>query len=284
MAKLKNQNQNLNLKTSNLLERFIALVFLLILLPIFALLYLLVRITSKGPFIFKQKRLGKDKKPFFIYKIRTMVENAQSLKAKLRHLNEADGPVFKIANDPRYTKFGRFLAGTGLDELPQLYNIIKGEMAFVGPRPLPVEEAKKIPKKYKERFSVLPGITSLWVVKGAYHHNFIQWMEDDLEYVKRKSFCYDFKIILLTLIFVFKLTIVNLLKLIFMKKLTKEELQRLANIFDNAGQVVFGIMVLTPFISKEFDKNKWFLIIFGLLSTFSLWLFSLSLTKKSTQL
>ncbi len=191
----------------------------------------------------------------------------------------------KVIKDPRYTKIlVVFLASVGLDELPQLFNIIKGEMAFVGPRPLPVEEAKKIPKKYEERFSVLPGITSLWVIRGAYHNNFKKWMKDDLEYVKRKSFWYDLKIAFLTLVFILKLIMMSLLKLIFMRKFTKEELLRLANIFDNAGQVVFGIMVLTPLISKEFDKNKWFLIVLGLLSTFSLWLFSLSLTKKSTQL
>ncbi|MFA5770294.1 MAG: sugar transferase [Patescibacteria group bacterium] len=148
---------------------------------------------------FKQKRLGKDKKPFFIYKFRTMVKDAENLKYKIQNLNEADGPVFKINDDPRYTKIGRFLAHSGLDEIPQLINVIKGEMAFVGPRPLPVEEANKVPKKYNKRFSVLPGITSLWVVRGAGHSSFKKWMEDDLEYIKNKSFLYDVKIIIQTI-------------------------------------------------------------------------------------
>jgi len=142
--------------------------------------------------------MGKDKKPFWIYKIRTMVEDAENLKSKIQNLNEADGPAFKIYDDPRYTKVGRFLAHTGLDELPQLINIIKGEMSFIGPRPLPVEEAKKIPKKYQKRFSVLPGIGSLWVVRGTNHSSFDKWMALDLEYIKNKSFFYDLKILLLT--------------------------------------------------------------------------------------
>ena len=168
-------------------------------------MFFLVKLTSKGPFIFKQKRLGKDKKRFFIYKIRTMIENAEDLKSKIYHLNEADGPVFKVHNDPRYTKIGQWLAHTGLDELSQLINIIKGEMSFVGPRPLPVNEANKVPKIYERRFSVLPGLSSLWVVKGTDHSDFNKWMRLDLEYVKNRSFWYDIKIILQTAILILKL-------------------------------------------------------------------------------
>jgi len=149
--------------------------------------------------LFKQKRLGKNKKPFYIYKFRTMVTDAENLKSKIKNLNESDEPTFKIYNDPRYTKIGRLLAHTGLDEIPQLINIIKGEMAFVGPRPLPIDETKKISKKYERRFSILPGITSLWVVKGTDHSSFKKWMEDDLEYINNKSFWYDLKIIILTI-------------------------------------------------------------------------------------
>ncbi len=196
-----------------MIQRLIAFLLLILLSPLLSIFYLLVKFTSDGPFIFKQKRLGKDKKPFFIYKIRTMVVEAERLKSKLSHLNQADGPVFKIYNDPRYTKFGRFLARSGLDELLQLINIIKGEMAFVGPRPLPVDEAKKVPKKYQARFSVLPGITSLWVIRGASHRSFARWMEDDLEYVKNKSFWYDIKIAIITVGIIFKLIVINLFKL-----------------------------------------------------------------------
>ena len=209
---LKLKSQNCLLKINNFFERLLALIILFLSLPLLGLLFFLVKLTSKGPFIFRQKRAGKDKKPFYIFKIRTMVENAESLKPKIYHLNEADGPVFKIREDPRYTKLGKFLAKTGLDELPQLLNIVKGEMAFVGPRPLPIDEAEKIPKKYQKRFSVLPGITSLWVVRGAYHHNFEKWMRDDLEYVEKKNFWLDIKIVFLTTIFIVKLIIGKLLK------------------------------------------------------------------------
>jgi len=136
-----------------------------------------------------------------------MIDSAEDLKSKIYHLNEADGPVFKIHNDPRYTKFGRFLAHSGLDELPQLGNIIKGEMNFVGPRPLPVEEANKVPKIYEGRFSVLPGLSSLWVIKGTDHSSFKKWMELDLEYVKNKNFWYDLKITVKTIWLLMRLVI-----------------------------------------------------------------------------
>lgn len=182
-----------------IINQIFAAFLLFFTLPVWIVFYFLIKTTSKGPFLFKQKRLGKNKKPFIFYKFRTMVEGAENLKSKIQNLNEADGPVFKIHNDPRYTKIGRFLAHTGLDEIPQLINIIKGEIVFIGPRPLPIEEANKVPKKYELRFSVLPGITSLWVIRGADHSSFKKWMEDDLEYIKNKNFFYDLKIIILTL-------------------------------------------------------------------------------------
>jgi lipopolysaccharide/colanic/teichoic acid biosynthesis glycosyltransferase len=184
--------------------RLLAGALLLILLPLLAFFYLLVKLTSKGPFLFKQKRMGKDKKIFIMYKIRTMVDKAESLKSKVSHLNEADGPVFKIRDDPRYTKVGKFISHTGLDELPQLINVIKGEMVFVGPRPLPVEEAEKVPKKYERRFSVKPGITSPWVVEGSHRLTFKEWMELDLEYVKDNSFFYDLDIALRTILLIIR--------------------------------------------------------------------------------
>ena len=193
----------------NFTKKTLALLILIILSPFILLLFLLIRITSQGPFIFKQKRAGKGKKSFFIYKFRTMVENAKYLKLKIDYLNEADGPVFKIRNDPRYTKIGKFLSHTGLDEIPQLINVIKGEMDFVGPRPLPVSEAEKIPKKFEKRFSVLPGVTSPWIINGAHSLNFDQWMKLDLEYADKKSFLYDIQIFLKTIKMVTLLIIKN---------------------------------------------------------------------------
>ena len=133
-----------------------------------------------------------------------MVLGAERLKWQYRHLNEADGPVFKIRNDPRFTNVGKFLARTGLDELPQFINVLKGEMSLVSPRPLPVDEAKKIPKKYHKRFSILPGITSLWVVRGAHGLSFDEWMRLDIDYVKNGSLFVDLKVIVLTGILVMK--------------------------------------------------------------------------------
>lgn len=176
---------------SQYLSRLLAFVLLILLLPLFIIVYIFVRISSKGKFLFRQKRSGKNKKPFLIYKIRTMVFDAEKQKKKIIRLNEVDGPVFKIYNDPRYTRIGKFLSHTGLDELPQLVNIIRGEMDFVGPRPLPIKEAETIPAKYKKRFDVMPGITSPWVLKGAHKLNFNQWMESDLDYIKNKSLWYD---------------------------------------------------------------------------------------------
>lgn len=191
---------------------FVALLLLISTLPLWTLFYLLVKLTSKGPFIFQQKRLGKGKKTFTMYKIRTMIENAEELKEKYCHLNQVDSPVFKIRDDPRYTKIGKFLAHTGLDELPQFVNVMKGEMSFIGPRPLPVEEGLKVPKKYEKRFLVLPGITSPWIIRGAHKLTFDQWMKLDLEYLEKKSFCYDMKILILTTVLILKLIIDKLLK------------------------------------------------------------------------
>lgn len=188
-----------------MVQRFVALILLIISLPLLAIFFILVKITSNGPFIFVQKRTGKNGKIFRMYKIRTMVKNAERLKKKYLKLNEVDGPVFKIKNDPRFTKFGKVISYTGLDELPQLINIIKGEMAFVGPRPLPVSEALRVPKKYQKRFEVLPGVTSPWVVKGQHALNFTEWMELDLKYIKKKSRLYDFRVSLQTAIIVFNL-------------------------------------------------------------------------------
>lgn len=183
-------------------------IFLLIFsFPLWFIFFACIKLTSNGPFLFTQKRVGKNKKIFTMFKFRTMINNAEDLKQKYLYLNEAHGPIFKIRNDPRYTKVGKFLARTGLDELPQLINIIKGEMAFVGPRPLPVDEAKKIPSKYQKRFSVLPGITSLWVIRGAHKLPFNKWMKLDLEYIQKKSLTYDLHILCITLVLIIQFTL-----------------------------------------------------------------------------
>ena len=131
-----------------------------------------------------------------------MIVGAESLKPKVQSLNEADGPVFKIKNDPRYTRVGYLLSRIAIDELPQLMNVIEGSMAFVGPRPLPLAEAQKVPKLYKVRFSVLPGITSEWIVRGAHALTFKKWMELDCKYVKKRSIAKDISILFQTMVVV----------------------------------------------------------------------------------
>ncbi len=181
-----------------LVQRVLALFLFILLLPFFGVLGIILRIQNGGPLIFKQKRMGKDRKPFVIYKIRTMVAGAEKLKKKYLNLNEADGPVFKIKKDPRFTKVGKILARTAIDEFPQLINVVKGEMAIVGPRPLPWEEAKRVPKRYQKRFSVLPGITSSWIVKGSHRLTFKEWMKLDLDDVSNRTVFQDMSIMMVT--------------------------------------------------------------------------------------
>ncbi len=195
----------------NIMERAIGLVVFILFLPFFAVLYICFYIKG-NTFIFRQKRMGKGKKVFLIYKIRTMNKNAEEMKKYFAYLNEADGPIFKIKNDPRYIKVGKILAHLGLDESLQLINIIKGDMSFVGPRPLPIDEAKQIPKKYQDRFSVLPGITSLWVVSGGHSLSFKKWMELDLYYVTNRSFWLDIRIVLRTIGLFLKVSVQYLAK------------------------------------------------------------------------
>lgn len=185
-------------------HKVVALLLLVLLIPFFSFLYILTALSTKGGFLFRQKRVGKGGKVFTLLKIRTMNADAESVRAKYRHLNERDGPVFKIKNDPRYTKIGKFLSHIGVDELPQLINIFRGEMVFVGPRPLPVKEDKKIEKIYRRRSSVHPGLTSLWVIKGAHTLTFKEWMELDMWYVDHKSTFLDIKIIYGTFIALLK--------------------------------------------------------------------------------
>lgn len=140
-----------------------------------------------------------------------MVVGAEGLQARYKNKNEADGPVFKMRNDPRYTRVGKFLSHSALDELPQLINIVRGEMAFVGPRPLPKKEALRIPKKYHVRFTVLPGMTSTWIVNGAHSLTFKQWMELDSEYVRHNSLYHNSIILLQTGLVVLRMIVTRLL-------------------------------------------------------------------------
>lgn len=176
-----------------------ALLGLLVTAPLWLLIAILVRCDSKGPVIFEQIRIGKDDKPFTFYKFRSMRLGAEAMKEKLRHLNIAEGPVFKIKDDPRVTRIGRFLRRSTLDELPQLINVLKGEMSLVGPRPpLPEEVAVYTPLQRK-RLEVTPGLTCLWQVTGRSEISFSEWVQLDLYYIQHQSLLLDIKILIRTL-------------------------------------------------------------------------------------
>lgn len=175
-------------------EPVIASILFLSLLPAFIPISLMISLTSKGPIFFKQKRVGHNGKIFTLYKFRSMVKNAEKLKEKYMHLNYADGPVFKIAEDPRFTSLGHFLNKTNIDEIPQLLNIMKGEMFFVGFRPPTPDEVEKYSGWHMERFRGYPGITSSWAVEGMHSIRFDDWIRMDIEFEKKRTLSYELKI------------------------------------------------------------------------------------------
>jgi len=171
-----------------------------LLAPVFALTVIAIKLSSPGPVIFSQTRLGLNKKTFEMLKFRTMIRDAADRQAELEHLNEVDGPAFKISNDPRVTRVGRFLRRTSIDELPQLINVMRGEMSLVGPRPLPVRDYEGFSVDWhRRRFSVRPGISGLWQVAGRSNLPFEEWMALDLQYVNEWSLFLDCKVLLKTL-------------------------------------------------------------------------------------
>lgn len=178
---------------------------LLVLSPVFMLLILAVKLTSRGPAFFVQDRCGLGGQVFRFYKFRTMVVDAEARKAELEHMNEMKGPAFKIARDPRITKLGAILRKTSLDELPQLLNVLKGEMSLVGPRPPVPSEVERYDSRQAQRLSVIPGITGLWQVSGRSSlQDFDQWIELDLQYARGWSFSLDARILLKTFVVVLR--------------------------------------------------------------------------------
>lgn len=155
--------------------------------------------------LFRQKRVGKNGRVFTLYKFRTMIRNAEVLQKKYSNKNESTGPAFKIYNDPRFTRIGKFLSHTGLDELPQLWNVVCGDMALLGPRPFPVSEAKKLLPWMKEREHILPGIISPAILTGTYHKDFDAWMKSDVAYAQSKSVLGDAQLLLRCVPFVARL-------------------------------------------------------------------------------
>jgi exopolysaccharide biosynthesis polyprenyl glycosylphosphotransferase len=177
--------------------------FLLLVLgsPVFLGLALLIKLTSPGPILFCQQRSGLNGRPFTIFKFRTMVTNAEQFQHELSAMNEMTGPVFKVTNDPRVTPVGKFLRKWSFDELPQIFNVLRGDMSLVGPRPLPVDEVKRFENlSHRRRLSVKPGLTCLWQVKGRNQiSDFREWVRLDLEYIDNWSLGLDIKILFLTI-------------------------------------------------------------------------------------
>lgn len=175
------------------------LIALVLTAPVLAFLALLISLESRGPVFYRSTRIGRGGRPFTFYKLRSMVKDAEVHRDRLSHLNEADGPVFKIARDPRVTRVGRILRTTSLDEIPQFWNVLIGDMSLVGPRPPIPEEVAQYEPWQLRRLDVRPGITCLWQISGRSRLGFQEWMRLDLEYIRHRSFALDVKILLRTI-------------------------------------------------------------------------------------
>jgi lipopolysaccharide/colanic/teichoic acid biosynthesis glycosyltransferase len=158
-----------------------------------------VKLSSPGPVLFRQRRTGHGGKPFMLYKFRSMVADAERRKADLHARNEQDGPAFKVKDDPRVTPLGRVLRATSIDELPQLWNVLRGDMSLVGPRPLPCDEADACQPWQRQRVDVAPGLTCIWQVEGRSRVTFDDWIRMDVRYIRRRSPWHDVKLLAKTL-------------------------------------------------------------------------------------
>jgi lipopolysaccharide/colanic/teichoic acid biosynthesis glycosyltransferase len=183
-----------------MIDLLIAVPSVLLLLPFFAFTAAAIKLTSPGPVFFIQERVGLNKRLFRLVKFRTMVQGAELQQKELEHLNEVKGAAFKITDDPRITPLGRLLRKTSIDELPQLINVIYGDMSLVGPRPLPVRDLQEFNEDWhRRRWSVRPGLTCLWQVSGRSSLSFKKWMELDLQYIDKWTLWLDLKILLRTI-------------------------------------------------------------------------------------
>lgn len=176
---------------------------LIILFPILVMVAIVIKIESKGPIIFSQDRVGLNGSKFKMYKFRSMIVDAERYKEKLLEQNEMNGPMFKIKNDPRVTKVGKFIRRTSIDELPQLLNILKGDMSLVGPRPSLPKEVEKFSPWMLERLNVKPGLTCYWQISGRNDIQFEDWMKLDIKYVKERGILLDLRLVIRTFFVLF---------------------------------------------------------------------------------
>ena len=174
-------------------------ILLIMAMPVMVLTAIVIKIASRGPIFFNQQRAGLNGKVFTMHKFRSMCPGAEDAKPILEKLNENNGPAFKIKHDPRVTRIGRFLRRSSLDELPQLINVLSGNMSLVGPRPLPVSEARNVKGAGRMRTTVKPGLTCLWQISGRNELTFEQWMHMDLYYIRHRSFLLDLAIFIQTI-------------------------------------------------------------------------------------
>lgn len=178
---------------------------LLVLSPLLGLIALIIKVASPGPVLFVQMRSGRGGRPFPMYKFRSMVVDAEAKKRNLLALNEQDGPAFKMENDPRITNLGRYLRATSLDELPQLWNVLRGEMSLVGPRPLPLSESAACTNWQRQRMDVTPGLTCFWQIKDRRAKiPFVDWARMDIQYAGRRSLGLDLYLIARTVLFILR--------------------------------------------------------------------------------
>lgn len=192
------------LKMKEIFDLFFSISVLICITPLLLIISLLIKLEDGGPVFFKQQRIGLNGRRFICFKFRSMVVDADQMLDELQDKNESDGPTFKIENDPRVTSIGRFLRKTSLDELPQFYNVLKGEMSVVGPRPPLLVEVRKYEKNQLRRLSMKPGITCIWQVHGRNKVSFAEWMRMDLEYIDTWSLWLDAQLIFKTVAIVFK--------------------------------------------------------------------------------
>ena len=185
------------------MDIFGSIIGIILLSPVFLIVAILIKLDSKGKVLFSQRRVGLNGKEFEIYKFRSMVEDAEELKKLLKDKNEMSGPMFKIKEDPRVTKVGKFIRKTSIDELPQLLNVLKGEMSLVGPRPSLPSEVKNFEPWMLKRLEVKPGLTCYWQVSGRNNISFNEWMELDIKYVNEGNILLDIRLIFKTIFLLF---------------------------------------------------------------------------------
>lgn len=182
-----------------LFDIVLCLAALVVLSPVLLLVAVAIKLEDGGPVFFTQERSGLNGKAFCMFKFRTMCQNAPQMLQDLLRSNELEGPAFKMKNDPRITKAGKFLRKTSVDELPQLLNVIRGEMSIVGPRPLPTYETAKCNAYQRQRFLIKPGLTCFWQIhEERYRMSFDEWVELDLRYIRERSWLLDCKLVCLT--------------------------------------------------------------------------------------